>query len=341
MTGEGVAGDAAETVNDTVHDTVHDTAHAANTPRLIFAGTPEFALVSLQALCGAGQRPLAVLTQPDRPAGRGRRLTPSPVKAWAVAEGLPVLQPVSLKDAAIVAELAALEPDALIVAAYGLILPPDVLDLPPAGCINVHASLLPRWRGASPIQAAVLAGDPVSGVSLMRMEAGLDTGPVYVRATTPVGSRATAGELHDRLAALGAGLLSERLPDILAGRLQPEPQDDAAATYAPRIRREDALIDWSWPAERIDRAVRAYDPWPVCHTRLEGELLRCWRAEPLPAGDEAPAAPGVILAAGADGIDVAAGEGVLRLLEVQLPGRRRIAARDLANQRRLAGLRLG
>ena len=333
MTGEGVAGDAA--------DTVHDTAHAANTPRLIFAGTPEFALVSLQALCGAGQRPLAVLTQPDRPAGRGRRLTPSPVKAWAVAEGLPVLQPVSLKDAAIVAELAALEPDALIVAAYGLILPPDVLDLPPAGCINVHASLLPRWRGASPIQAAVLAGDPVSGVSLMRMEAGLDTGPVYVRATTPVGSRATAGELHDRLAALGAGLLSERLPDILAGRLQPEPQDDAAATYAPRIRREDALIDWSWPAERIDRAVRAYDPWPVCHTRLEGELLRCWRAEPLPAGDEAPAAPGVILAAGADGIDVAAGEGVLRLLEVQLPGRRRIAARDLANQRRLAGLRLG
>jgi methionyl-tRNA formyltransferase len=164
---------------------------------------------------------------------------------------------------------------------------------------------------------------------------------VYVRATTPVGSRATAGELHDRLAALGAGLLSERLPDILAGRLQPEPQDDAAATYAPRIRREDALIDWSWPAERIDRAVRAYDPWPVCHTRLEGELLRCWRAEPLPAGDEAPAAPGVILAAGADGIDVAAGEGVLRLLEVQLPGRRRIAARDLANQRRLAGLRLG
>ena len=333
MTGEGVAGDAA--------DTVHDTAHSANTPRLIFAGTPEFALVSLQALCGAGQRPLAVLTQPDRPAGRGRRLTPSPVKAWAVAEGLPVLQPVSLKDAAIVAELAALEPDALIVAAYGLILPPDVLDLPTAGCINVHASLLPRWRGASPIQAAVLAGDPVSGVSLMRMEAGLDTGPVYVRATTPVGSRATAGELHDRLAALGAGLLSERLPDILAGRLQPEPQDDAAATYAPRIRREDALIDWSWPAERIDRAVRAYDPWPVCHTRLEGELLRCWRAEPLPAGDEAPAAPGVILAAGADGIDVAAGEGVLRLLEVQLPGRRRIAARDLANQRRLAGLRLG
>jgi len=341
VTGEGVAGDAAETVNDTVHDTVHDTAHAANTPRLIFAGTPEFALASLQALCGAGQRPLAVLTQPDRPAGRGRRLTPSPVKAWAVAEGLPVLQPVSLKDAATVAELAALEPDALIVAAYGLILPPDVLDLPPAGCINVHASLLPRWRGASPIQAAVLAGDPVSGVSLMRMEAGLDTGPVYVRATTPVGSRATAGELHDRLAALGAGLLSERLPDILAGRLQPEPQDDAAATYAPRIRREDALIDWSWPAERIDRAVRAYDPWPVCHTRLEGELLRCWRAEPLPAGDEAPAAPGVILAAGADGIDVAAGEGVLRLLEVQLPGRRRIAARDLANQRRLAGLRLG
>ncbi|WP_405243582.1 methionyl-tRNA formyltransferase [Lentisalinibacter salinarum] len=334
MTGEGVAGDKAHA------------ARASNTPRLIFAGTPGFALASLQALCGAGHRPVAVLTQPDRPAGRGRRLTPSPVKAWAVAEGLPVLQPATLKDAAAVAELAALAPDALIVAAYGLILPADVLELPPAGCINVHASLLPRWRGASPIQAAVLAGDPVSGVSLMRMEPGLDTGPVYARAEAPVGARETAGELHDRLAALGAGLLTERLPDILAGRLQPEPQDDAAATYAPRIRREDALIDWSWPAERIDRAVRAYDPWPVCHTRLEDELLRCWRAEPLPAGDQPPAEPGVILAAGADGIDVATGDGVLRLLEVQLPGRRRIAARDFANQRLanrrgLAGLRLG
>ncbi len=331
MTGEGVAGNAAP---------------AANTPRLIFAGTPEFALASLQALCTAGHRPVGVLTRPDRPAGRGRRLTPSPVKAWAVAEGLPVLQPATLKDAAAVAELAALAPDGLIVAAYGLILPPEVLALPPAGCINVHASLLPRWRGASPIQMAVLAGDAVSGVTLMRMEAGLDTGPVYARAETPVGPRETAGELHDRLAALGAGLLAERLPAVLAGRLEAEPQDEAAATYAPRIRREDALIDWSRPAERIDRAVRAYDPWPVCHTRLEGELLRCWRAEPLPAEDGAPALPGVILAAGAEGIDVATGEGVLRLLEVQLPGRRRIAARDLANQRlanrrRLTGLRLG
>ncbi|HKL64114.1 MAG TPA: methionyl-tRNA formyltransferase [Woeseiaceae bacterium] len=321
MTGEGVAGDA-------------ETA-----PRLIFAGTPEFALASLQELCGAGHRPVAVLTQPDRPAGRGRRLTPGPVKAWAVEQGLSVLQPATLKDEAAVAELAALAPDALIVAAYGLILPPPVLALPPAGCINVHASLLPRWRGASPIQAAVLAGDPVTGVSLMRMEAGLDTGPVYARAQTPLGPRETGGELHDRLAALGAALLTEKLPGILAGRLAPEPQDDADATYAPRIRREDALIDWSRTAGSIDRAVRAYDPWPVCHTRLEGEVLRCWRAEPLPA--VTAAAPGVILAAGAHGIDVATGAGVLRLLEVQLAGRRRIAARDLANQRRLAGLSLG
>jgi len=318
--------------------------HAAAAPRLIFAGTPEFALASLQALCGAGHRPVAVLTQPDRPAGRGRRLTPSPVKAWAVDQGLTVLQPATLKPSATdedaVAQLAALAPDALIVAAYGLILPPAVLALPPAGCINVHASLLPRWRGASPIQAAVLAGDPVTGVSLMHMEAGLDTGPVYARAETPVGPRETAGELHDRLAALGAGLLAERLEDILAGRVTPEPQDDDAATYAPRIRREDALIDWSQPAEQIDRAVRAYDPWPVCHTRLEGELLRCWRAEPGP-GEAASSGPGVIIAAGPDGIDVATGAGLLRLLEVQLPGRRRIAARDLANQRRLAGLQLG
>jgi methionyl-tRNA formyltransferase len=308
--------------------------------RLIFAGTPEFALASLQALCAAGHRPVAVLTQPDRPAGRGRRLSPSPVKAWAVEQGLTVLQPLTLKDDDAVAELAALKPDALIVAAYGLILPPSVLSLPPAGCINVHASLLPRWRGASPIQAAVLAGDPVSGVSLMRMEAGLDTGPVYARTETPLGARETAGELHDRLAALGAGLLAERLDDILAGRLPAEPQDDATATYAPRIRREDALIDWSQPAAAIDRAVRAYNPWPVCHTSLEGEQLRCWQAEPL-AGGEAAGEPGVIVAAGPDGIDVATGTGLLRLLEVQLPGRRRIAARDLANQRRLAGLRLG
>jgi methionyl-tRNA formyltransferase len=308
-------------------------------PRLIFAGTPEFALASLQALCGAGHRPVAVLTQPDRPAGRGRRLRAGPVKAWAEAEGIPVRQPVTLKDEAVQQEIRSLDPDLLVVAAYGLLLPPPVLALPAAGCLNVHASLLPRWRGASPIQATILAGDPVSGVSLMQMEAGLDTGDVFARAETPVGARETAGELHDRLAALGGELLVEHLPAILEGTRSAVPQDDALATYAPRIRREDALIDWAAPAEDLDRRIRAYNPWPVSHTVLEGEPLRVWSAEPLEI--DAGAAPGTILTAGAGGIEVATGEGVLRLLEVQMAGRRRIAAGDLANQRQLTGLRFG
>ncbi|MEJ2604223.1 MAG: methionyl-tRNA formyltransferase [Gammaproteobacteria bacterium] len=308
-------------------------------PRLIFAGTPEFALASLRALCGAGHRPVAVLTQPDRPAGRGRRVRAGPVKAWAESEGIPVRQPVTLKDDTVQEEIRSLEPDLMVVAAYGLILPPPVLASASAGCLNVHASLLPRWRGASPIQAAVLAGDPVSGVSLMRMEAGLDTGPVFARAETPVGARETAGELHDRLAALGGELLVEHLPAILDGTLRAVPQDDALATYAPRIRREDALIDWSAPAADLDRRIRAYNPWPVSHTVLEGESLRVWSAEPLEI--DAGAGPGTILEAGAGGIAVATGDGALRLLEVQMAGRRRIAAGDLANQRPLSGLRLG
>ncbi len=312
---------------------------APDAPRLIFAGTPEFALASLQALCGAGYRPAAVLTQPDRPAGRGRRLQAGPVKAWAEAEGIAIHQPATLKDEAVQDEIRALRPDILVVAAYGLILPPAVLALPAAGCLNVHASLLPRWRGASPIQAAVLAGDAVSGVSLMRMEAGLDTGPVFARAEIPVGARETAGELHDRLAALGGELLVEHLPAILEDTLPAVPQDDSRATYAPRIRREDALIDWADPAVLLDRQIRAYNPWPVSHTMLDGELLRVWTAEPL--NRSADAAPGRILAAGPGGIEVATGDGVLRLLEVQTAGRRRIAAADLANQRRLPGLQLG
>lgn len=312
---------------------------SADAPRLVFAGTPDFALASLEALCTAGYRPLAVLTQPDRPAGRGRRMNASPVKAAAAARGIPVLQPATLKDGGAVSALEDLHPDALVVAAYGLILPPPVLALPPAGCINVHASLLPRWRGASPIQAALLAGDAETGVSLMRMEAGLDTGPVYARAAVPIGARDTAGELHDRLAALGGELLVGHLAGILAGEVEPEPQDDSLVTCAPRIRREDASIDWSSPASALDREVRAYNPWPVSHTILEGEILRVWRALPLQM--PADALPGTVLAAGPEGVDVATGRGILRLLEVQMPGRRRIAAADLANQRRLDGLRLG
>ncbi len=308
-------------------------------PRIVFAGTPEFALSSLQALVATGQRPVAVLTQPDRPAGRGRKMSASPVKSWALGEGIRVLQPATLKTSENQAALAALEPDVLVVAAYGLILPPAVLALPATGCVNVHASLLPRWRGASPIQAAILAGDAVSGISLMQMDAGLDTGPVYERSELPIGPEETAGELHDRLAELGGRLLAERLPAIMAGELSAEPQPEAGATYAARIRREDALIDWSRPAVELHRMVRAYNPWPVAHTTLDGEPLRCWRARVL--ADDADAAAGEIVRAGADGIDVQTGEGMLRLLEVQTAGRRRIAASDLANQRDLAGCRLG
>lgn len=311
----------------------------AGPPRIVFAGTPEFALISLQALVASGQRPVAVLTQPDRPAGRGRSVSASPVKTWALAQEIEVLQPQTLKDGGSQDALASLRPDVLVVAAYGLILPPAVLTLPGAGCVNVHASLLPRWRGASPIQAAILAGDAITGISLMQMDPGLDTGPVFERAELPIGPEETAGELHDRLAALGGRLLSERLPAILAGELRPQPQPEAGASYAPRIRREDALMDWSRPAAELDRVVRAYNPWPVAHTVLDGAPLRCWRARVVP--EAADGVAGEIIGAGARGIDVQTGAGVLRLLEVQTAGRRRIPAADLANQRPLTGRRLG
>src|SRR5690606_2826990 len=210
-----------------------------DTPRLVFAGTPAFAVPSLEALIAHGMPPLAVLTQPDRPAGRGRRLTASAVKLCAEAHGIPVRQPATLINREVLDELAALAPDALVVAAYGLLLPPAVLALPRVGCVNVHASLLPRWRGASPVQAAILAGDPETGVSLMRMDEGLDTGPVYARAAVDIGPDETAGELEARLARLGAELLASKLPDVLAGRLAAVPQPAEGATYAPKVKKED------------------------------------------------------------------------------------------------------
>lgn len=307
--------------------------------RLAFAGTPEFARASLAALLAAGHRPVCVLTQPDRPAGRGRRLRASPVKALALEEGLGLEQPPTLRSAAAVELLAGLDLDVLVVAAYGLLLPPEVLALPRRGCLNVHASLLPRWRGAAPVQAAILAGDERTGVCLMEMERGLDTGPVYACRELGIGADETAGELHDRLAPAGGELLAAKLEAIVSGELAPVPQDEARATYAPRIAREDALVDWRKPATALAREVRAYDPWPVSHTLLEGRNLRLWRAAALPAGTGL--APGTVAAAGRDGIDVAAGEGTLRVLELQLAGRRRIAAADFSHQRPLTGLRLG
>jgi len=306
--------------------------------RIVFAGTPEFALESLRRLVDAGRIPIAVLTQPDRPAGRGKQLTASPVKEYALSEGIPVLQPATLRDADVVAQIEALDADLLVVAAYGLLLPQAVLDLPRRGCLNVHASLLPRWRGAAPIQHAILAGDPETGVCLMRMEAGLDTGPVYASAAVRIGDEETAGQLHDRLARLGADLLVDKLEAIMRGELEARPQDEAGTSYAGKIRRQDAALDWTRPATEIARAVRAYNPVPGAWFVLDGESIKCWRARPLEGGS---GPPGVVLDAGKHGIDVACGDGVLRLLEVQRPGRKRVSAAELAAQASLVGKRLG
>jgi len=302
--------------------------------RVLFAGTPAFALASLDALLAAGVRPLAVYTQPDRPAGRGRVLTPGPVKVRAQGEAIPVRQPRTLRDPDAQAALAALEPDLLIVAAYGLLLPQAVLDIPRYGCVNVHASLLPRWRGASPIQAAILAGDTETGVSLMRIDAGLDSGPVYARRAIRIGAADTAGNLHDRLAELGGALLCDNLPGLLEGRLEPVPQDAARVTHAGKFSPADAVLDWARPAAALERQVRAFNPVPGARFDLDGETIKCWRASVRRCDGHVP---GHVLDAGRHGIDIACGGDALRLLEVQRPGRRRVGAAELAAQLPLSG----
>ncbi|RLK47155.1 methionyl-tRNA formyltransferase [Alkalispirillum mobile] len=312
-------------------------------PRLVFAGTPDFAVPSLQALLDAGHRPLAVYTQPDRRAGRGRKPRPSPVKALALAHDLPVHQPQSLRDPAAQAELAALQPDLMVVIAYGLILPEAALQIPRLGCVNLHASLLPRWRGAAPVQRAILAGDTETGVCLMQMEAGLDTGPVLARARCPIGPRETGGGLHDRLAALSGAVLRDQLDDLLAGRLRAEPQPEAGVCYAEKLRKDEAWLDWSRSAAELDRQVRAFNPWPVAQTGWQGQVLRIWEAEPeSEPGAPAGAEPGQVLAAADDGIRVATGEGQLRLLRLQAAGGRPLGVREFLNGRAVqAGDRLG
>lgn len=304
--------------------------------KLIFAGTPEFALASLRALVDGGYVPAAVMTQPDRPAGRGRKLVASPVKEYGVDCDIPIWQPATLRDADIVQTIADAKPDLIVVAAYGLLLPQVVLDLPRTGCLNVHASLLPRWRGAAPVQAAILAGDDETGISLMRMEAGLDTGPVYASTAMQIAPTESAGELHDRLAALGGELLLGHLEEIISGDLEPEPQDEDAATYAGKIRKQDAQLNFDDPALSMLRKIRAYNPTPGASFKFGDEIIKCWRAEEA-RGMEGHA--GTVLAAGSDGIDVACGEGAIRMLEVQRPGRRHITAREFAGQSALVGKR--
>jgi len=306
--------------------------------RVLFAGTPGFALASLTALVEAGTRPVAVLTQPDRPAGRGRKLTGSPVRRYAEQHGIDVMTPTSLRDESVQQSLAALQPDLMIVAAYGLILPQAVLDLPRLGCLNVHASLLPRWRGAAPIQAAILAGDRRTGISLMAMEAGLDTGPVYASRAIDIGTDETAGELHDRLAALGGAMLVEYLPAILDGSLGPAPQDENASTYAPKIGKQDARLDWQQDAAALARRVRAFNPVPGAWFELDGQRIRCWRAT-VEDGDGT--APGTIVDADADAIVVATGDGRLSITELQRPGKRPVTAREFRGAVDVSGRVLG
>lgn len=307
--------------------------------RIVFAGTPEFALPTLDALLAAGHPIAAVYTQPDRPAGRGRQLRPSPVKARALAAGLSVRQPRTLREPAVQAELAALAPALVVVVAYGLLLPETVLRLPPLGCVNVHASLLPRWRGAAPIQRALLAGDTETGVSIMRMNAGLDTGPVLGQAVCPITARLTGGELHDRLAVLGAQTLLPLLPRLAAGELTPQIQDEAQATYAPKIAKAEADLDWSRPAVELERAVRAFNPWPVAQTWTSLGTLRIWRAQAVAGNTDAPA--GRVIRESREGLLIATGAGALNLMEIQLPGKRSMPAADFVNAYSLAGQVLG
>ena len=305
--------------------------------RIVFAGTPDFAVPCLRAAAGKAEV-VAVYTQPDRPAGRGRGLTPSPVKLEAVQRGIPVLQPENFRSALSRQALRALKPDLMVVVAYGLILPQSVLDIPEHGCWNVHASLLPRWRGAAPIQRAIEAGDSRSGVCLMQMEKGLDTGPVLLAQALDIGATETGGQLHDRLSALGAQVLADGLGLLRASiRLPAYPQPVEGVTYAHKIDKAEARLDWSQPALALANKVRAFNPWPMAEAQLDGERVRIHGAVAL---DEAHgAAPGSLLRAGRDGIDIACGEGVLRIRVLQRDGGKAITAADALNGGFLKGRR--
>jgi len=294
---------------------------------IVFAGTPEFAACHLQSLLTTNHTLVGVYTQPDRPAGRGKKLMASPVKLLAEQHNIPVFQPASLKSAEAQQQLASLKPDLIVVVAYGLILPQAVLDIPRLGCINSHASILPRWRGAAPIQRAIQAGDKESGVTVMQMEAGLDTGPMLLKVTTPISDQDTGGTLHDRLAQLGAKAILEAIEGLANGQLTGEKQDDRLATYAHKLTKEEALLDWSKPASELANSIRAFNPWPICHTLLEGQVLKIQTAHVIT--QQGPA--GKVLALSKEGLVVACGEQALCLTVLQLPNSKAMSFADLYN----------
>jgi methionyl-tRNA formyltransferase len=294
---------------------------------------------ALEALLRSPHRIVAVYTQPDRPAGRGQQVAASAVKECALRHDVPVEQPATLKDRAAVERLKQYSADLMVVAAYGLLLPKSILETPRLGCMNIHASLLPRWRGAAPIQRAIAAGDRESGVTIMQMDAGLDTGPMLLARSVPIHWRETGKSLHARLSALGAEALLEALEQIAAGTATPIPQPAEGVTYAPKIRKEEATIDWSRSAAEIDCQVRAFDPWPVAQTLWNGQQLRVWEAKRV--NSSAPANPGHVLATSTAGIDVGTGQGVLRLTSVQIPGGKAMSAQAFLSAHRLDGVVLG
>jgi len=293
--------------------------------RTVFMGTPDFALQTLQGLIDAGCKMVGVYTQPDRPKGRGKQLAAPPVKELAQKYDIPVYQPLKLRQPEAVAELEALAPDLIVVVAYGQILPKSVLEIPAHGCINVHASLLPKYRGAAPINKAIIDGETETGITTMYMDVGLDTGDMLVKKILAIGPEETAGELHDRLATLGRETMEETLRQLGAGTLQREVQDDEQSTYASMMKKEDGRIDWSRPAREIHNHVRGLDPWPGAYTTINGELLKLAETRPeATKGDK----PGCVIKADKDGVCVACGSGSLRIQQLQLAGRKRLAAAD-------------
>ncbi|MEE9333879.1 MAG: methionyl-tRNA formyltransferase [Granulosicoccaceae bacterium] len=315
--------------------------------RIAFAGTPEFAAVALQALLESDHEVVVVLSQPDRPAGRGRQPQASAVKQAAAAAGVEIWQPVHLKDTDSQQQLASYNVDVMVVVAYGLLLPEPILSIPRLGCLNIHASLLPRWRGAAPIQRAILAGDRQTGICIMQMDAGLDTGAVLHQCKIPIDSDVTSGELHDELATLGAAGLLETLSGMIAGTIEATPQVESGAIYAHKLKKSEALLDFNSAAVQLHQQIMAFNPWPVAQTTFENQQLRIWRSElpgnpaTLTLATSTSAMPGTVIEINADGVLLATGEGVLRLLQIQRPGKKPAAASDVARGMQLMDKVLG